>query len=173
MLPRHRRLDDGLLHRPPGFVRRLRPEVGKAEPAGKLLAGVVPLPAPAAGGVGAGGVAQPADQLPRFGKLMPHPGRHDRIAPSHRQPRQRIGQRPAVPACTRYGLAGARLAGVASQTCGNRVIRLGIGRPARVPQRRKNPIESRTTVRRGQPMPGCQQVRRCIGQGLLLVAEDL
>ena len=38
-----------------------------------------------AGGIGAGSVAQAADQLPRLGKLMSHPGRHDRVAPGHRQ----------------------------------------------------------------------------------------
>ena len=48
VLPGHRRLDDGPLH---GFaripVRRFRTEVLEAEPAGELLARMVPVPAPA------------------------------------------------------------------------------------------------------------------------------
>ena len=173
VLPRHRRLDDGLLHRLPGVVQRLRPEVGEPEPVMELLAGVVPFPAPAAGGIGAGGVAQPADQPPRIGELMPHPGRHDRIAPGHRQPRQRIGQRPAVPDCIRHDLTGVRLAGVAGQLCVNRLIRLGVGWPWQAPQRCEDPIEPRSVVRRGKPMPGCQQVGRRIAQeGPMLIVED-
>ena len=34
-------------------------------------------------------------QPPRLRELMAHPGRHDRVAAGHRQPGQRVGQRPA------------------------------------------------------------------------------
>ena len=80
VLSRHRRLDDGLLHGSPGLVRRLRAEAVKAEPTSKLLAGIVPFPAPLTGGIDAGDVAQPTHQPSRLRELMPHPGRHDRVA---------------------------------------------------------------------------------------------
>ena len=93
----HGRLHHRLLHRPAILVRRLRPEVVEAEPTGQLFPDVVPFPAPITVGIAAGGVPQSPDQPARPGKLVAHPGRHHRIAPGHRQPRQRVGQFPALP----------------------------------------------------------------------------
>ena len=67
MRARHRRLDDGLLQGPTVVIGRLRAEVIDAgEPALHRLAGVVVLAAPVAGGVGAGGVPEPAHEVPRL-----------------------------------------------------------------------------------------------------------
>ena len=57
MVPRHRRLDDGLLHGPTFVILRVRAEVLEDEPAGEFAAGVVPFPAPGAVRIGAGSVA--------------------------------------------------------------------------------------------------------------------
>ena len=115
VLSRHRRLDDGLLHGAPVSSWRFRPEISEAEPAGELLAGIVVVPAPAAGGIGAGGIPEPANQPPRLGELIAHPGRHDRVAAGHRQPSQRVGQRPAGIRRLTHSLAGVSGAGGALQ----------------------------------------------------------
>ena len=111
--PGHCRLDDGLLHGPAVLVRRLRTEVGKAKPTFKLLAGVVSLLAPIAGGIAAGGVPQPVNQLSRLRELVAYPGWHDRVAPGYRQPRQRIGQRPTMAGRVCQDLAPVCQTGVA------------------------------------------------------------
>ena len=110
MFARHRGFDDGLLNGSFGIICRLFSEVGKTEPAGEFLAGVVSVTAPAASGIGAGGVAQSAHQPSRLGKLMPHPRGHDRVSSGHRYPRQGISQLPGVPVRIYYRLAGVYLA---------------------------------------------------------------
>ena len=176
-LPGHRRLDDGALHGPAVAVLRLRAEVAEAEPARELLARVVPLPAPGARGIVAGGIPQPAHQHAGFRKLVPHPGRHHRIAPGHRQPGQGVSERPAMP--RRIAQDGAAMArtGRPREPLGNRRTRLGAGGPRRVPHGGEEGVEPRAARRRrGQPVPGRQQVRSLVAQRLqrlLLVAEDL
>ena len=142
VLPGHGRLDDGPLQGLPVLILRLRAEVGEAEPPGELLAGVVPLAAPATGGVGACGVAQSLDQPTRLGELMPHPGRHNRAAPRHRQPRQRIGKRPAVSGGIRDDLLGVRPAGVAVQLRLHGGAGLGVGWSRGAAQGREDLVES-------------------------------
>ena len=105
VLARHRRLDDGLLQGTPVVMRWFGAKVVEAEPVLHLLAGVVPLPAPAAGGVGASRVPEPAHELPGLWELMAHPGRHDRVAAGDREPGQRVGQRPSGRRGFRDGLA--------------------------------------------------------------------
>ena len=83
MLVRHRRLDNGLLHRPPVVAGRLRPECLKTEPALELLPGVMAFPAPLAGRIGAGLAPEQADDPSRFRELVAHPGRHDGVAARH------------------------------------------------------------------------------------------
>ena len=128
MFPGHRRLDDRLLHRAAIGAGRLRAEVGEPEPAGKFLGGVVSFPAPAADWIGAGGVPQLANEPPRHRELVAYPGRHDRVSPGDRQPRQDIGQRPAETSRVRHDLADAGQAGVALQPTLYRLARFGVGR---------------------------------------------
>ena len=96
MLARHRCLDDGLLHWTPVVVRWFGSKLVETEPALQLLAGIVPLAAPGAPGIGTGEVPESAHEVSGLRELMAHPGRHDRVAAGHREPRQRIGQRPAA-----------------------------------------------------------------------------
>ena len=173
VLPGHGRLHHGLLQWTSVLVRGLQPKAVEAEPARQLPAGVVPFPAPFAGRVVAGRVAQPAHQTARPGKLMAHPRRHDRIAPGHRQPRQRVGQFPAMPVRIIQGRLCAGSAGCAAQTAEHRIAGLPCGWTRRAPQGRVQPVKSNTAVRRGQPVPGRQQVRGCGDQGLLLIFEHL
>ena len=80
---RHRCFDDGLLHGATVRARRLGTEAVETEPAAKFLAGIVPLPAPLAGGVSAGGVSQLSNQPCRLGELVAYPRRHDGVAAGH------------------------------------------------------------------------------------------
>ena len=178
MLPRHRRLDDGALH---GLsrviVQRLRPEVLEAEPAGELLAGIVPFPAPAAAGVGAGGVAQGANDVPRLRELVADPRRHHRVAPRHRQPCEGIGQRPAVASGIGQDLAAVGPTGDSRQQPADRLAPLRVGRPQRPPQAGEEGVEAGLFFfPGGEPVPGGDQVRRSPGSALQstpLVAEDI
>ena len=176
-LPGHRRLDDGALHGPAVAVLRLRAEVGEAEPARELLARVVPFPAPGARGIVAGGIPQPAHQHARFRKLVPHPGRHHRVAPGHRQPGQGVGQRPAVPRRIGQDVAAMARTGRTRDPLVDRRARLGAGGPRRIPRCGEEGVEPRAAGRRrGQPVPGRQQVGGLVAQLLqllLLIAEDL
>ena len=178
MLAGHRGLHDGALH---GLsrvlVQRLRTEVLEAEPAGELLARVVPFPAPATIGSGAGGIAQLAHQPPRLRELVPHPGRHHRVAPGDRQPRQHIRERPAVGLRVGQDHASPRLAGHTDQPCANRPARLRVGRPQRPAYAGEEGVEARTVpLRRGEPVPGGDQIRRFLRdmrQRTPLVVEEL
>ena len=174
MFPGHCRLDNGLLHRSAIGARRLRAEVGEAEPAEKLLSGVVTFPAPAAGGIGACGVPKPANQPPRLRELVADPGRHDRVAPGHRQPGQGIGQRPAFAGRVRQDLAGLGLAGVTRQPASYRCAGLGVRGARRPSQAREEVVEpGALTSGRRQPVPGEQQIRESFAQGLVLIAKDV
>ena len=116
---------------PPAVAaHRLRAEVAEAEPARELLACIVPLPAPATGGIVAGGIPQPAHQHAGFGELVPYPGRHHRVAPGHRQPGQGVGQRPAVPCRIGQDFAAMALAGRTREPLADRRLRLGARRAA-------------------------------------------
>ena len=156
LLACHRRLHDGLLQGAAVGVRRLRAEIVEAEPAPHLLAGVVPLPAPAAGGIGAVRVPQPMHEAPGLGKLVAHPGRHDRIAAGDRQPGQRVGQRPAKVPGFRHGLAAVGCAGCALQPLADRRMELGLHGPGRAAKRREEVIEGAVHaiwIGCGQPVP--------------------
>ena len=106
----HRRLDDRLLHR----LARLGfsgfwPERLKPEQSLEFRSGVVVGAAPLAALLAAGLVAQAPHEPPSRRELMPHPGRHHRVASRHRQPRQRVCQRPAMLGGVRYRPAHLRL----------------------------------------------------------------
>ena len=152
---------------------RVGSEVIKAEPPGQLFPDIVPFPAPIAVRIAAGGVPQSTDQPSRSGKLVAHPGRHHRIAPGHRQPRQRVGQFPALPVRIVRGRSPVGPAGNAVQALAYRDVRLRVGWPRRAPEDREEPVKPRVAVRRGQPVPGRQQIRRCRAEGLLLIVEHL
>ena len=173
MLAGQGRLDHGPLQRPAIIAGWLGAEIVKAEPPGQLPAGVVPLSAPAAAGVRAGVIAQAADQAASLGELVTHPGRHDGVAPGHRQPRQRVGQFPAVPS----GILGCPLrrgpAGCPVETSLDDRVRLRLGGPRRLPYLREEPVEPHAAIRRSQPVPGSEQVRRCLAESLLLIGEHL
>ena len=172
---RHRRLDDGLLHGTPVVMRRFGTKVVEAEPALHLPAGIVLLPAPAAGGVGTGGVPEPAHQLPGLGELVAHPGRHDRIAAGDREPGQRVGQRPAGRGRLGHRLARVGGAGRALQPAAERRMGLGLHGPGRTTKRREEIVEGAVhaiRLGRGQPVPGRQQGWLGFAQRLPLLAED-
>ena len=174
MLSRHRRLDDGPLHRAPVLVRRLWTEVPEAEPAEKLLAGVIPLPAPLAGRVAAGGVSQPADQPDRVRELVADPGRHDRVAASYPKPGQGVGQGPAVSGriCDDFVTMGS--ASETRQLLVDRLAGLGDQGSRRSTKIREETVEPDPFAdRRRKPVPGKQPVARSALQGLVLVSKDL
>ena len=104
---------------------------------------------------------------------MTHPGRHHRAAPSHRQPRQRVGQFPALLCRIRHGHPGLGEAGVARQAPVNGVLSLGGGWPMRTSQRREKPVEPRAVLRGCEPVPRRQQLGSRIAESLLLVVEHL
>ena len=178
MLSGHDRLDNGLLHGPALLVAGLWTKVWKPEPAGQLLAGVVPFPTPLAGRAGAGRVSQPAYQRTGFGELMPYPGWHNRVSAGHRQPGQRIGQPPPVAGrirqdflqhCTALGETGRVREPVA-----DRPIGINVGRSGCPSQGCEKSVKAGPSiVRAGQPMPGGQQVGIRLPQRFLLVAENV
>ncbi len=88
---------DPLLQRPSVLSHGLRTERGEAEPAAEQPGGVVLLAAPCAGRIGAGCVAERAQERARLGERVTHPRRHDRVSAGDGDPRQRVGQRPAAP----------------------------------------------------------------------------
>ena len=160
----------------PVVARRFRPEISEAEPAGELLAGIVAVPAPAAGRIGAGGIPEPAYQPPRLRELMAHPGRHDRVAAGHRQPGQRVGQRPAGIRRLTHDLTGVSGAGDALQPPAYRRACLGVRRASRAAKPGEEIVECAACafrLRRGQPMPRCQQAGIGLPQRFQFVAEDL
>ena len=178
MLPRHRRLDDGALHGLSGVrVRWFRTEVGEAEPAGELLARVVPFPAPAAAGVGAGGVTQGADDASGLWKRMADPWRHHRVTPRHRQPREGIGQRPAVASGIGQDLTAVGRTCDSGQQPADRLAPLRVGRPQRPSQAGEKGVEAGPgALLGGQPVPRCHQIRRFPDdphQGTPLVVEQI
>ena len=97
VLALHRSLDNRLLHRLARVgVFGFRPERVEPEQALELRHRIVVAAAPPAALVAAGFVAQAPHEPPSRRELVPHPGRHHRVGPRHRQPRQRVRQRPAV-----------------------------------------------------------------------------
>ena len=99
-----------LLHWVSVVVRWFGSKRVETEPALQLLAGLVPLAAPGALGIGTCEVSESAHKLPGLRELMAHPERHDRVATGHRQRCQRIGQRPtALPRLSQYLSAGSFL----------------------------------------------------------------
>ena len=99
---RHRLFDDHLLQGAAHVVCRIWTKVVKAEPPLQLLAGIMPLPAPATVWVRTGHVPEATHEPARLRKLMAHPGRHDRIAARDRKPCQRIRERPSVAVAAQY-----------------------------------------------------------------------
>ena len=173
VLPGHRRLDDGLLHGAPVITRRLRTEAGIPEPAGELLAGIVPLAAPSAGGVPAAGIPQAPNQPARLRKLVAHPGRHDRVTTGDREPGKGVGQRPAGAGGVRRVFAGMGETGVAFEPGFDRVVGFFVRGTAGTTQSRKEAVETRPLGRgRSQPVPGGQKLRRNIPKRPALVAEQ-
>ena len=173
MLTGHGGLDDALLQRPSVLSRGPGPEIVKAKPPGQFPAWVLPFPAPFATGPGAGVVPQPTHQPPRLGKLMPHPGRHDGIAPRHRQPCQRVGQLPRMLSGVFHRRQGLRPARRSGKTAFNGPKRLPIGRSRRAAQVGKAPVEPDAVIRAGQPVPGREQVRVRFIESPLLIVEHL
>ena len=104
---------------------------------------------------------------------MTHPGRHHRAAPSHRQPRQRVGKFPALLCCIRHSRPGLGQAGVVRQAPVNGVLGLGGGWPMRTSQRREKPVEPRAVLRGCEPVPRHEQLGWRIAESLLLVVEHL
>ncbi len=116
MLAAHRRLHDALLQGPAILVHRLRAKAGKRrKPANQLLDRVVALLAPRACGILARRVPEQLDQPPRLRKLVAYPGRHHGIPARHGEPRNRIGERPAIPLRIRQDMAAMRTARITSQ----------------------------------------------------------
>ena len=173
MISGHGRLYDVSLQRPPSLSHRLGPEVVKAEPARQFPADVVSFPAPVAVGIATGVIPQPANQPAGSRKLMTHPGRHHRAAPSHRQPRQRVGKFPALLCRIRHSRPGLGEAGVVRQAPVNGVLSLGGGWPMRTSQRREKPVEPRAVLRGCEPVPRREQLGSRIAESLLLVVEHL
>ena len=162
LLSCHCHLDDGPLHGAPVVARGFRAKIAEAEPARELLPRIVAFAAPAAGGIGAGGVPEPAHQAARFRELVAHPGRHDRIAARYRQPCQRIGQRPAGGRRLRRDLAAVSGAGDACQSLADRGAGHGVRGAARAAKLREEIVEGAVVAlrfRRAQPMPRGKQVR--------------
>ena len=161
MLPRHRGLGDGLLHGLAVCVRRFRPEVVEAEPALQLLAGIVPLTAPVAGGLIASSIPKPAHEMACFRELVAHPGRHHRVAAGHRQPRQCVGEWPARVRCGRHGLPSVGRAGLTVKQAAYCSACLNVGGAMRATHLGEEIVESAVCapeLRRGQPVPGRKQV---------------
>ena len=170
---RHSCLDDGLLQRASVLIRGFRPEAVKVEESLQLFACVVALTAPRATLVFARAVAQAPNQMSCLGKLVSHPGRHDRVVPRYPQPRQGVGQRPAVPGRGRHGLTGVRTACGTVEPRLDRLTSLGVGRPRRSAQTFEEQVESGVGRPAGEPVPGCQQVWGRFEQFFLLVRECL
>ena len=97
MFAPHRRLDDGLLHGASVVGFRFGAKSLQSEPALQFGVGIVPFPAPAARGIGAGRIPESAHQLPGLRELVAHPGRHHRIAAGDRQPGPAHRQAPSRP----------------------------------------------------------------------------
>ena len=166
-------------------VLRLWAEIVKAEPALEFLAGVLPLPAPLAGGIGAGHVPQAAHQPPGLGKLMPYPGWHYRVAAGHGKPRQGVGQRPTMlrrlgedfPALT----AASRL----RKPLANGFVGCGGGGPRRLAKggekcvkagdwdARPGQVGRSCAFRRRQPVPRGHQIWVGVAQCPALVGQNL
>ena len=89
------------------------------------------LATPGAPGIGTGEVPEAAHEVSGLRKLMAHPGRHDRIAAHHREPRQRIGQRPAALPRLRQYLPAVTRTGRAFQAPADRCQRLSLRRTGR------------------------------------------
>ena len=171
----HRRFDDGLLHGASVVGFRFGAKSLQSEPALQFGVGIVPFPAPAARGIGAGRVPESAHQLPGLRELVAHPGRHHRIAAGDRQPGQRIGRRPAG-LRLRHNCARVGYAGHAFQLLADRCARLFCRRAPRTADFAEQRIESAVgacRVRRAQPMPRDQQVRRRQHQGFAFVVEQV
>ena len=170
---RHGGVDDGPLHRPPFKVHRLGTEVVEPEPALELLARVMALPAPAAGGILAGHVPQPPHQATRLGELVAHPGRHDRIASRHRQPSQGISERPAASGF-RHHLTGMNVAPGPVQPRADGRARFGVRRTLGAAEFHEEGIQGTVAVLRlwcDEPVPGRQKVGVSFPQGAALVPE--
>ena len=173
VFPGHDRFDDRLLHGSTCVVLGFRAKTVEAEQSLEFLVDVVPFPAPGAGGIRAGCVPKPAHQYPGFGELVSDPGWHDRVAPGHGQPCQRISERPPVLRSVRQdvlALGATRLAGKLGAYC---ALRVGVRRSGRLAQRREARVESRSVrVRRAQPVPCGQQIGRGFPERCLLVLQD-
>ena len=136
---------------------------------------------PGAVGVVTRNIAQLPDKSPGFGKLVAHPGRHDRIAPGYRQPGQRVGQRPGDFCCLLDDLlAGRHTSFARKQTMqGAFGIRFGCWQDigTTIAHLREKPIQPGNTFVTGrQPVPGKQQIGRGFlhfTQALFLIAENL
>ena len=175
---RHRLGHNALLQGAADVIDGLRAEGRKAEPAFQCCVGVVLLNAPAASRIAAIGVAQMPHDAPRLRKLHPHPGRHDGLPARHRNPRQRVGHRPAV---ARIGQAAQRLlqpvmAGAAVQQATNGGMGRGLaGRgPTQGLEQRIEP--GRSLAPRRQMVIGQSRIRHLLPQprkGRNLIGQHL
>ena len=149
--------------------------------------------APCAAGIGAGTVPQAAHQGAGFRELVANPRRHDRIAPGHRQPRQRVGQRPATVCrrpCVRsdfcvaarrvHCCSGVRGTDSARNQPANGGLGVGFAGTGHPSNRSKEGVEPGVTGiappsagQCGQPVPGDESVRTRTVQRLSLVVKQL
>ena len=168
---RQRRLHDDLLQGLARGIHRLGAKAAEAKPAPECALRVVVFAAPGAGGVVASGVAQAAHQRHGLRKLAAHPGRHDGMAARHRQPGQRIGQRPGGAPCIACDLGRRRLATARRQKApqGGHRLRLGghelpaCGGEQAVQARRRGAFG------RQQAVPRQHQIRLAVVQALKLL----
>ena len=154
-----RRRDDGLLQGASILAGRLRPEPLEAEPLFEKARRVAPGPAPVAGRIRAGRVAEPSDENAGLGKLVPDPGRHDGVLARDRDPGERVGERPAGALRFRGRQLDLVGAGPPGENLPDHALRLRGGWPRRIPYQSENCLETlRILARCRQPVEGRQQI---------------
>ena len=139
--------------------------------------GVVLLPAPCAGRIGAGRVAERADERARLRERVTHPWRHHRVSAGDGDPRQRVGQRPAAPLGIVEDRGDLVDAGFRGENPRDRASRL-VGARTRTPaDGAEDGVEARLVgASRRQPVERGQQIRVPLaepGERLDLVPQDL
>ena len=154
-----RRCDNRLLQGAAILARRLRPEALEVEPLFEKARRVSPRQAPRAGGVRAGRVTESSDEHAGLGKLVTDPGRHDGVLAGHRDPGERVAERPAGSlglGDRQFDLVGAGLVG---ENLPDRTLRRGWIRPWRIRYRLEERFEAlRLLDGCREPTEGAQQI---------------
>ena len=136
-----------------------RPKPLEAEPLFEKARRVAPGPAPVAGGIRAGRVAEPSDENAGLGKLVPDPGRHHGVLARDRDPGERVGERPAGALRFRDRQLDLVGAGPPGENLPDRALRFRGGRPRRVPYQPEDRLETlRLLARCCEPVEGRQQI---------------